>query len=177
MTWLQENERIDPSGNLTCALDMSTTFGTADVIGSRVDRQTDKVRECVHQAFVLGMKFDVTVLSQMLNQEPEPQLEDGARNRIWEVLREVKCIFSHIPIRDVVYQRMMSDRLKDMHRIVAEEMIRFINPTQKGMRPGLPLTASRPGTGKGRLNTTGKRAGMNGRRSSSNLLSGSCKKR
>ena len=120
VAWLRENDRLDASGNLTQALDMGATFGISDVIGSRVDRLTEEVRECVYHASVLGMEFDVQVLSKMLDRQPH--LEDGTRNRIWEVLSEIKYIFSHILIRDIVYRRMMSERLKELHRIAAEAM-------------------------------------------------------
>ncbi len=122
VAWLQENDRFDASGGLTQAIDMSVTFSISDVIGSRVDRLAEAVRECVYHASVLGMEFDVQVLSKMLNREAQPALDDGMRNRIWNILNEIRYIFSHILIRDIVYQRMMSERLRELHKIAAEAM-------------------------------------------------------
>ena len=117
---LQENGKMDANGTITEELGAVNTFSISDIIGSRIDRLTDNVRECVYNAAVLGMEFNVQVLSRMLNNSLNMELTYGKINRIWDELDELRYIFSHILIKDTVYQRMMSAKLKELHKLAAE---------------------------------------------------------
>ena len=122
VSYLLENNKIDQTGKLSDEFDVSSTFKISDIIGNRIDRLSKQVRECVYNAAVLGMEFDVNVLSKMLNSKLNTILEGGESNRIWQILNEIKYIFSHILIRDNVYERMMTSKLKKLHKIAAESM-------------------------------------------------------
>ena len=85
-------------------------------------RLTDQVRECVLNACVLGMEFNVKVLSEMLKSDLSSELATGTNSRIWKDLDELRYIFSHVLIKDIIYQRMMSDKLRQLHQLAAEAM-------------------------------------------------------
>jgi tetratricopeptide (TPR) repeat protein/class 3 adenylate cyclase len=122
-TYLMERGCLDEAANIVGEVGYISTFSIADIIGSRIDRLAENVRECLYNASVLGMEFNIRVLSQMLHGgEVTPELEDGKRNRIWKDLDELRYIFSHILIRDAAYNRMMSDKLKALHLLAAEAM-------------------------------------------------------
>ncbi|MBW6513226.1 MAG: tetratricopeptide repeat protein [Candidatus Syntrophosphaera sp.] len=124
ITYLQENGRIGAHGEILSDAGSAAVFGINDIIASRIDRLTDKVRECVENASVLGHKFNVRVLSQMLNSDPRELLANGTQNQIWKDLDEVFYIFSHMLIQDAVYNRMLSGKLQKLHLSAAEAMER-----------------------------------------------------
>jgi tetratricopeptide (TPR) repeat protein/class 3 adenylate cyclase len=120
--YMLENGNIDAAGKLQGDLDDISTFGISDVIGSRIDQLSHKVRECVFSASVLGLEFNTRVLSQMLEKKIGDDLTDGKSNRIWNDLDELHYIFTHVMIKDTAYQRMMSEKLKELHLLAAESM-------------------------------------------------------
>jgi len=82
--YLQEIGKIDEQGRITCELGPIASFSISDIIGSRIDRLTDRVRDCVYNASVLGMEFNIEILSMMLNANLESDLAIGRSNLIWE---------------------------------------------------------------------------------------------
>ncbi len=123
-TYLRENGIVDVHGKIVSEIGYFSTFNIIDIVSSRLDRLTQNVRECVNNASVLGMEFNIQVLSNMLRAEPHEELQEGVRNRIWRDLDEIRYIFSHILIRDIIYQRMITSKLHKLHRIAAEAMER-----------------------------------------------------
>ncbi len=121
-SYLLETGSIDAKGGIVKELDYLSSFSISDIVSSRIDRLTDQVRECMFSASVLGMEFNIKVLSQMLKSDLVQELEAGTQNRIWKDLDKLRYIFSHILIKDIVYQRMMSDKLKELHKLAAEAM-------------------------------------------------------
>ncbi len=120
--YLQENGLIDNSGALTGEIGHLSSFGISDIVCSRIDKLSEKVRSCLYGASVLGMEFNVMVLSQMLNGNLQDELTAGVSTRIWKDLDELRYIFTHIMIKDIVYQRMMSEKLKELHETAALAM-------------------------------------------------------
>ena len=120
--YLQENGSLNAKGAITAELGYLSSFGISDIVGGRIDRLADDVRECVTSASVLGAEFNIQVLSRMLDLDLQPELETGVRNRIWRSVDELSYIFSHILIRDTIYQRTLGSRLRDLHRLAAESL-------------------------------------------------------
>lgn len=120
--YLRENGKLDEQGNLTGDVSYISSFGISDIIGSRIDRLAESLRETISHASVLGMEFNVKVLARMLENEVKEELSAGTVNRIWKDLDELRYIFSHILIKDVVYQRMLSNRLQKLHETAAKAM-------------------------------------------------------
>lgn len=128
VSWILENKKINTRGEFLFDPDLDPPSPKLsrinEIIISRVDRLTQKVRECVENASVLGLSFNIKVLSNMLNSDPRRDLENGAKNRIWKDLDEVNFIFSHWLIRDAIYERMLSDKLRKLHLAAANAMER-----------------------------------------------------
>ncbi len=121
-SYLLETGSLNDKGEIVKELGYLSTFSISDIIGSRIDRLTQNVKDCLHSASVLGMEFDVRILSKMLNSDLKAELEAGKDNLIWKELKEIRYIFSHILIKDIAYQSMLSNKLKELHRLAAEAM-------------------------------------------------------
>lgn len=121
-SYLMESNSINDKGVITGEIDYLSSFSISDIISNRIDRLNEKVRECMFNASVLGTEFNVRVLSQMLKAEPVEELEAGVKNRIWRDMDELRYMFTHILIRDIIYQRMVSDKLQMLHQTAAESM-------------------------------------------------------
>jgi tetratricopeptide (TPR) repeat protein/class 3 adenylate cyclase len=121
-TYLMETGSLNDKGVIIKEIGHLSSFSISDIISSRIDRLTENVRICVFSASVLGMEFNVRVLSQMLKSEPFTELEIGVKNRIWKDLDKLTYIFSHILIKDIAYQRMISEKQEQLHKIAAEAM-------------------------------------------------------
>jgi class 3 adenylate cyclase/tetratricopeptide (TPR) repeat protein len=121
-SFLMESGSINDKGVVTGEVSYLSSFSISDIVGSRIDRLTENVKECMFNASVLGTEFNIKVLSQMLESEPVTELESGVKNRIWKDLDELRYIFTHILIKDIVYQRMMSEKLQKLHQTAAEAL-------------------------------------------------------
>jgi predicted ATPase/class 3 adenylate cyclase len=121
-SYLMENGSINDKGIITGDVGYLSSFSISDIVSSRIDRLTENVRECMFNASVLGTEFNIKVLSQMLKSEPLAELETGVKNRIWKDLDELNYIFTHILIKDIIYQRMLTEKLQKLHQTAAEAM-------------------------------------------------------
>jgi len=123
--YLKENHCFDPEMNLVGNLDQISSFSISDIIGSRIDSLTQKVRETLLHASVLGLEFNTRILSEMLSRNLETDLGEGKLARIWRDLDELRYFFTHVLIRETAYNRMLSDKLKKLHLLAAEAMERL----------------------------------------------------
>ncbi|MDD2233271.1 MAG: AAA family ATPase, partial [Sphaerochaetaceae bacterium] len=99
-SYLLETGSINDKGEIIKELGYLSSFSISDIVSSRIDRLTDKVKECLLSASVLGMEFNIKVLSEMLKTDLSQELEAGTNSRIWKDLDELRYIFSHILIKD-----------------------------------------------------------------------------
>lgn len=97
-------------------------YGLTDILLLRIDRLAAKTRACLFNASVLGMRFNVRVLSRMLNSDPRRELAGGAQNHIWQDLGEVLYIFSHVLIQEAAYARIQGKELPRLHLSAAQAM-------------------------------------------------------
>ncbi len=95
------------------------------VMIARLDRLTQKVRETVQTASVLGRKFVVDVLVEMLS----PQRDDlpsyvleAERADIWKSLEEINYIFRHALLRDAAYSMQLATRQRSLHALACTAM-------------------------------------------------------
>ncbi|MDD3562294.1 MAG: tetratricopeptide repeat protein [Candidatus Cloacimonetes bacterium] len=122
VSYLLETGSLNDKGVIVKELGHISTFSISDIISSRIDRLSQSVKDCLYGASVLGLEFDVSILSQMLNADLKTELETGKDNLIWKELRELRYIFSHILIKDISYQSMLSTKLKHLHQLAGEAM-------------------------------------------------------
>lgn len=121
-TYLMESSIINDKGIIIGEIGYLSSFSISDILSSRIDRLSNKVRECVFNASVLGTEFCINVLAQMLMDVPTVELAIGIKNRIWKELDALHYTFTHIMIKDLIYQHMMSDKLHELHKNAAEAM-------------------------------------------------------
>jgi tetratricopeptide (TPR) repeat protein len=118
--YLQEEKYLDEAGNLLKDVDIVTAFGITDIIGARIDNLAEEIRTLVYYASVLGVEFDIPVLSAMLNHELDKEAEEVVHNCIWIRLRELHYIFSQILVRDTAYNRLLREKQKKLNFLAAE---------------------------------------------------------
>ena len=49
----------------------------------------------------------------------------GTTERIWSALSELRYIFSHVLLRDAVYEMQLKSRLRDLHKLAGDTMVRL----------------------------------------------------
>jgi len=121
-SFLMESGSLNDKGVIIGEVSYLSSFSISDIISNRIDRLTEKVRECMFNASVLGTEFNIKVLSQMLKTDPVAELETGIKNRIWRDMDEQRYVFTHILIKDIIYQHLMSEKLQELHKTAAESM-------------------------------------------------------
>jgi tetratricopeptide (TPR) repeat protein len=90
--------------------------GVHEVIRARIDRLSSGVRDAVETAAVLGLRFDMRILSAMLREEKLPDaLQSAQREGFWQATNELNFIFCHALIRDAVYDAQLAERRLALH--------------------------------------------------------------
>ena len=90
------------------------------VLIARLDRLTQKVRETVQTASVLGREFVVDVLVEMLRSQREklPGYVHAAEEAsIWAHISEIDYIFRHALLRDAAYTMQLEARQRTLHAL------------------------------------------------------------
>jgi class 3 adenylate cyclase/tetratricopeptide (TPR) repeat protein len=129
VSYYVEQGRVNPRGEVVDPLKKSTaTYNMEEIIGHRIDRLSDSVRTCLYNASVLGLRFNMKVLSIMLGYDPGEDLDNGTQNHIWKKVDEDIYAFSHILIQSTAYSRMMTERLRELHLRAASSMAALYGP-------------------------------------------------
>ncbi len=94
------------------------------VLLSRFDRLKSEVKHVVQSASVLGREFEVQVLSRMLKGDNKiiKEIKSAEEEQIWTLINELKCIYKHALLRDVVYNMQMKARLRELHKLAADSI-------------------------------------------------------
>jgi class 3 adenylate cyclase/predicted negative regulator of RcsB-dependent stress response len=124
-TYFMEEGLLDESAKISNKLSETLYFSISDVINSRIDSFNKSMQECLYSASVLGMQFSVKVLAMMLNQAIDVNLQNGLKHRLWFSLSELQYTFSHLLLRDVIYHRMVSEKIASLHKSAAEALIKL----------------------------------------------------
>lgn len=87
------------------------------VMIARLDRLTQRVKETVQTASVLGREFEVRVLSEMLHADEEFlwSVAQAESANIWAPLTEIEYIFRHALLRDAAYSMQLLARQHELH--------------------------------------------------------------
>ncbi len=86
---------------------------------ARIDRLSQRVKEVVQTAAVLGAEFELDILSQMLDTNIKREIKQAEANQIWSALTEIRYIFKHILLRDAAYDMQMRQQLRKLHYLAA----------------------------------------------------------
>lgn len=123
--YLMEEGLLEDSAKLSYKLNQTLCFSINDVISSRIDSFSKSMQECLYAASVLGIQFSTKVLALMQNQAIEVNLQNGLKHRLWVSLSELQYTFSHALLRDVIYYRMVSEKMVSLHKIAAEVLLKL----------------------------------------------------
>jgi class 3 adenylate cyclase len=125
--YLMEQNYLDKAGNLTKDVEMVTAFGITDIIGARIDNLTDQIRKLVYYASVLGVEFDIPVLSSMIDHNLDHETDEVVHSCIWIRLKELHFIFAQILFRDTAYNRLLEEKKKQLNLLAAESYEKIYN--------------------------------------------------
>ncbi len=111
-----------------------------DMLVSRIDRLTDKLKEALQVASVLGQEFEFRVLSEMLRSvgqtwqpdELEAEMKTGENSKVLSVFSEIRGIFAHALLHNAVYNMQLKSRLRLLHNLAAETIAR-LHPDNKSV--------------------------------------------
>lgn len=98
--------------------------GARGIIRQRLDRLTDGVTELLSVGSVIGREFDLTLLQSVVDIEIEPLLEILAEAVSAGIISETSALgryaFTHILIRETLYEDLTAAKRMRLHRTVAE---------------------------------------------------------
>jgi len=100
-----------------------------NVLLSRFDRLTSEIKEVVQTASVLGKEFEIQVIAQMLKDVDDlmNKVKAAEKKQIWAVIEEIKCVYKHTLLRDVVYNMQMRARLREFHLLAASSIMKLFH--------------------------------------------------
>jgi class 3 adenylate cyclase/tetratricopeptide (TPR) repeat protein len=116
---LLESGAMDLYHKLEQRISRFSTFSISDVFNSRIDGFDNLMQECLYHAAVLGMQFQVQVLSAMMECQISEMLETGIRHRLWKQISKNCFAFGHIMIHDTIYQRLPERKAHALHERAA----------------------------------------------------------
>jgi DNA-binding SARP family transcriptional activator len=122
---LSENRLEDAAGDADVRVGIPR--GVHDVIGRRLQSISDECRRALGVAAVVGREFDLAGLAEV-TQRPAPELLDVLDEAISErIVSEVagmpdRLHFSHVLIRDVLYEELGASRRRRLHGRAGEAL-------------------------------------------------------
>ncbi len=130
--YLFENRYIELKNNIYSlkAVNIDIPSGIYPILISRIDRLSQKLRNLIQSASVLGNEFNINILSSMLSGKSniKPILKTGEQENLWNAVSQIKYLFKHSLLRDAAYNMQMKKQLKKLHKIAAITMEKvFIN--------------------------------------------------
>jgi predicted ATPase/class 3 adenylate cyclase len=112
------------------------------ILTARIDRLSDRVKETVKAAAVIGRAFELPILNEvMLSQQNIHALErnkklkkesfaeqlalresikNAEKGQIWRTIDEVHYIFRHTLLREAVYEMQLKNRVRHLHGLIAK---------------------------------------------------------
>lgn len=87
------------------------------VLIARLDRLAAQVRAVVQTASILGLEFEIRVLSQILRNDQQLPLKvrQAEVQAIWLAMSEIRYMFRHVLLRDAAYEMQLQARLRTLH--------------------------------------------------------------
>lgn len=125
--YLKENSQFDEHFNIIEEAE-GLPVGIGQIIIARIDRLSQKLRETLKTASVLGKEFALRTLKELLlveniilkNNDFTKQLQKGRIEQIWEEVSALRYTFKHALIRDAVYEMQLRSRLRNLHNLAGD---------------------------------------------------------
>lgn len=89
------------------------------ILIARIDRLSQRVKEVVQTAAVLGIEFEVDILSRMLQTNISHEIEQAEIYQIWTAFGRLRYIFKHLMLREAAYDMQLRQQLRNLHRVAA----------------------------------------------------------
>ena len=111
--------------------DISISSSINSILMARVDRLSEKVKETVKTAAVIGREFEIPVLDEVMRTNPvfmktdtadgtlKEQIREAEKGQIWSAINELKYIFKHSLLREAVYNMQLKSNLRELHLNIA----------------------------------------------------------
>ncbi|MGB0840297.1 MAG: tetratricopeptide repeat protein, partial [Chitinophagales bacterium] len=96
--------------------------GIQGILMARIDQLSQRVKEVVKVASVLGREFEVRLLNAVLEREVAQELKNAEQEEIWSVVQQLQGIFKHGLLRDAAYNMQLKDSLQALHLLAAQSM-------------------------------------------------------
>ena len=122
-TYIKDDKRTPFS--LTTEETIPSTIN--NVLLSRFDRLTSEIKEVVQTASVLGKEFEIQIITQMLKNVNDlmTKVKAAEKKQIWILIEELKCVYKHGLLRDVIYNMQLRARLRDLHLLAASSIMKL----------------------------------------------------
>lgn len=92
------------------------------VLLSRIDRLNFEVKEIVKKAAIIGVEFEVDLLSEISNSEIIPYIQQAEKQQIWQPSEDLFYIFKNTLLQKAVYEMQIHAHLKKFHQSIAEAL-------------------------------------------------------
>src|SRR5262249_34525340 len=96
-----------------------------DAIAQQLDCLSESTRDVLTVGAVIGREFNARVLNHLRSMAPEmlaPALEEAKRAGIVTEQEGALYKFSHILVRDVIYERLSAKERATLHRRIADSL-------------------------------------------------------
>lgn len=112
--------------------DISISSSINSILMARVDRLSEKVKETVKTAAVIGREFEIPILGEVMKANPvfmmanasenvlKEQIKEAEKGQIWSAINALKYIFKHSLLREAVYNMQLKSNLRNLHLNIAE---------------------------------------------------------
>lgn len=103
------------------------------ILTARIDRLSSIVKETVKTAAVIGREFELPILTEVMRRQEHfliaqnnvpallrEQVKSAEQVQIWRAMNELRYIFKHSLLREVVYDMQLRTRLRELHQLIGE---------------------------------------------------------
>lgn len=94
------------------------------VLIARLDRLAEEVKGVVQTASVLGREFEISILINMLHDDPlaRERIDTAEQAAIWSALSQLRYLFKHALLRDTAYHMQVRARRSALHMLAVEAL-------------------------------------------------------
>ncbi|MFM2268969.1 MAG: hypothetical protein RL757_2410 [Bacteroidota bacterium] len=135
LAYFVENNLLELSDNYWTIKDKNIKISNSisSILTARIDRLSILVKETVKAAAVIGREFELPILSEIMQDNPEfmrlsadqknvlkDQIQSAERGQIWRAMNELRYIFRHALLREAVYDMQMRTNLRQLHQSIGQ---------------------------------------------------------
>ena len=95
------------------------------ILIARIDRLAQRVKEVVQTAAVLGIEFELDILTKMMQDNITNEVNQAELNQIWTAYTALKYMFKHMMLREAAYNMQLNEKLTHLHLLAALAYERF----------------------------------------------------